>query len=108
MRKHPFLGSKMVEGVPGMEMARRAILEHHENFDGSGYPYGLRGEDISTAARILSVSEYFDSVVSARPYREGFWREDALRMVEAGEGTLFDPAICAVFLEGIRSPEGHA
>jgi HD-GYP domain-containing protein (c-di-GMP phosphodiesterase class II) len=67
VRKHPFLRSKMLEGVPGMDATRRAILEHHEHFDGSGYPYGLRGDDISVAARILSVAECYDSAVSARP-----------------------------------------
>jgi HD-GYP domain-containing protein (c-di-GMP phosphodiesterase class II) len=69
VRKHPFLGSKMLEGVPGMDATRRAILEHHEHFDGSGYPYGLRGDDISVSARILSIAECYDSAVSARPHR---------------------------------------
>jgi diguanylate cyclase (GGDEF)-like protein len=103
VRKHPFLGSKMLEGVPGMDAARRTILEHHENFDGTGYPYGLRGEDISMTARILSVSEVFDSLVSPRPYRDGFLQEEAARMVKAGENTLFDREVCNVFFEELRS-----
>jgi len=106
VRKHPFLGSKMLEGVPGMDAARRTILEHHEHFDGTGYPYGLRGEDISMTARILSVSEYFDSLVSARPYRDGFLQEEAARMVKAGENTLFDREVCNVFFEELRSSSG--
>ena len=103
VRKHPFLGSKMLEGVPGMDAVRRTILEHHENFDGTGYPYGLRGEDISMTARILSVSEFFDSLVSPRPYRDGFLQEEAARMVKAGESTLFDREVCNVFFEELRS-----
>ena len=103
VRKHPFLGFKMLEGVPGMDAARRTILEHHENFDGTGYPYGLRGEDISMTARILSVSEVFDSLVSPRPYRDGFLQEEAARMVKAGESTLFDREVCNVFFEELRS-----
>ena len=79
VRKHPFLGSKMLEGVPGMDATRRAILEHHENFDGSGYPYGLLGDDISIPARILSVAEFYDSAVSARPHRDAFRPEEAFR-----------------------------
>ena len=106
VRKHPFLGSKMLEGVPGMDAARRTILEHHENIDGTGYPYGLRGEDISMTARILSVSEYFDSLVSPRPYRDGFLQEEAAKMVKAGESTLFDREVCNVFLEELRSSSG--
>jgi len=106
VRKHPFFGSKMLEGVPGMDAARRTILEHHENFDGTGYPYGLRGEDISMTARILSLSEVFDSLVSPRPYRDGFLPREAAKMVKAGEGTLFDREVCNVFYEEMRSSPG--
>ena len=97
VRKHPFLGSKMLEGVPGMDATRRAILEHHEHFDGSGYPYGLRGDDISVAARILSVAECYDSAVSARPHRGAITPEEALQMVQGGAGTLFDPEVAQLF-----------
>jgi hypothetical protein len=101
VRKHPFLGSKMLEGVPGMDATKRAILEHHEHFDGSGYPYGLRGDDISVAARILSVAEYYDSTVSARPYRGAYPPEEARRMVQDGSGTLFDPEVLQLFAAAV-------
>ncbi|TFH33589.1 MAG: diguanylate cyclase [Deltaproteobacteria bacterium] len=97
VRKHPFLGSKMLEGVPGMEAMRRAILEHHEHFDGSGYPYGLRGSDTSVAARILSVAECYDSAVSARPHRGALPPEKARQMVLGGSGTRFDPEVAELF-----------
>ena len=97
VRKHPFFGSKMLEGVPGMDETRRAILEHHEHFDGSGYPYGLRGNDISVPARILSVAECYDSVVSARPYRDALSQEKAIHMVRDGAGSLFDPEVAKLF-----------
>jgi len=97
VRKHPFLGAKMLEGVPGMDATRRAILEHHEHFDGSGYPYGLRGDDVSIAARILSVAECYDSAVSARPHRVAITPEEALQMVRTGSGTLFDPEVAQMF-----------
>jgi len=97
VRKHPFLGAKMLEGVPGMDATRRAILEHHEHFDGSGYPYGLSGADISIPARILSVAECYDSAVSARPYRGALPPEEALQMVRVGAGTLFDPEVARLF-----------
>ena len=99
VRKHPFLGSKMLEGVPGMDATRRAILEHHEHFDGTGYPYGLRGDDISVAARILSVAECYDSAVSTRPHRGALPPEEALQMVRSGSGTLFDPEVAQLFAE---------
>ena len=98
VRKHPFLGSKMLEGVPGMDATRRAILEHHEHFDGSGYPYGLRGEDISMLARILSIAEFYDSGVSIRPHRGALSEEEVLQMVRNGSGTLFDPEVAQLFL----------
>ena len=97
VRKHPFLGSKMLEGVPGMDATRRAILEHHEHFDGSGYPYGLHGDDISVAARILSVAESYDSAVSARPHRSAITPEEALQMIRGGAGTRFDPEVAQLF-----------
>jgi len=97
VRKHPFLGSKMLEGVPGMDAPRRAILEHHEHFDGSGYPYGLHGEGISVAARILSVAESYDSAVSARPHRVAISPAEALQMVRNGSGTRFDPEVAKLF-----------
>jgi hypothetical protein len=101
IRKHPFLGSKMLEGVPGMDATRRAILEHHEHFDGTGYPYGLRGDDISIPARILSAAEFYDSVISARPHRGALPPEEALLMVRGGSGTLFDPEVAQLFMETV-------
>ena len=101
VRMHPFLGSKMLEGVPGMDATRRAILEHHEHFDGSGYPYGLRGEDISVAARILSIAACYDSAVSPRPYRGPIPPEAARQMIRDGSGTLFDPEVAELFTESI-------
>jgi putative two-component system response regulator len=87
----------MLEGVPGMDAARRAILEHHEYFDGSGYPYGLRADEISLPGRILSVTEFYDAAVSARPYRGAIESEEALQMVRSGSGTLFDPEVAQLF-----------
>jgi len=97
VRKHPFLGAKLVEGVPGMDAARRTILEHHEKFDGSGYPQGLRGGDISLTARILSVAEYYDSIVSERPYRGSLRPGEALQLIRNGANTLFDPDVIGPF-----------
>ncbi len=98
-RKHPLLGSKLLEGVPGMEDTRRIILEHQEFFDGSGYPYGLRGEQISIGARILSVAEFYDSITSERPHRGKLLPEEALQLIKNGANTIFDPNVARAFVE---------
>jgi len=98
-RKHPFLGSKLLEGVPGMDETRRIILEHQELFDGSGYPYGLRGEEISLGARILSVAEFYDSITSERPHRGKLLPQEALQLVKNGANSIFDPKVALVFVE---------
>src|SRR4030065_345692 len=74
-------GSMRLEGIPGMEETRRAILEHHEFWNGSGYPYGLKGENISRPGRILSVAEFYDSIISERPHRGKLAPEEALQLV---------------------------
>jgi diguanylate cyclase (GGDEF)-like protein len=101
-RKHPLLGSKLLEGVPGMEEARRMIIEHHEFLDGTGYPYGLRGDSISRGARIIGLAEFYDSIVSERPHRGALRSEEALQLVRNSRDTLFDAEICRAFLEEMQ------
>jgi putative two-component system response regulator len=99
-RNHSYVGSKLLEGIPGMEKTRRAILEHHEFWNGSGYPYGLKGENISKPGRILSVGEFYDSIISERPHRGKLAPEEALQLVRNSMDTLFDSEVCRAFLEG--------
>jgi diguanylate cyclase (GGDEF)-like protein len=101
-RKHPFLGAKMLEGIPGMEDAGRIILEHQEYFDGSGYPYGLQGEEISVGARIVALAEFYDSITSPRPHRGGLRTKEALQLVRNNMGTMFDERVCRAFFEECR------
>jgi diguanylate cyclase (GGDEF)-like protein len=100
-RRHPFVGSKLLEGIPGTEEIRRAILEHHECWNGAGYPYGVKGEQISKVGRILSVAEFYDSITSDRPYRGKLVPEEAMQLVSNSRETLFDRDVCAAFLEGM-------
>lgn len=99
-RKHPLLGASLLEGVPEMEEPRRYILEHHEFWNGSGYPHGLKGEQISIAGRILSVAEFYDSITSERPHRGKLAPKEAAQLVRNGMDTLFDRDVCLAFLEG--------
>lgn len=98
-RKHPFIGAKLMEGVPGVEAVRRIILEHQELWDGSGYPHGLRGEEISLPGRILSLVEYYDSILSERPHRGGLRREEARQIIRSNMGKLFDEKVCESFFQ---------
>lgn len=84
-------------------MSEQVILQHHERHDGSGYPAGLRGNEIAVPARIIAVIDTFIAMTSPRPYRPAFHRDDALTAIRNGRGTLFDPLVLDAFLEVIDS-----
>jgi HD-GYP domain-containing protein (c-di-GMP phosphodiesterase class II) len=98
MRMHPEFSWAVLRLVPGLERASLFALHHHEKYDGSGYPAGLRGEEIPVGARIVSVIDAFDAMVAQRPYKEGLPCEEALRRLVKDSGTHFDPAVVGHFL----------
>jgi len=93
MRVHPDIGARIVEGIPFLKDAVSVIRYHHERWDGSGYPVGLRGKEIPTQARIFAVADVFDALTSKRKYREKSSPEEALQFMEEHSGILFDPDI---------------
>ncbi len=97
MRTHPELGFQMVSDVRQLERAREIILNHHERFDGKGYPRGLRGDAIPLPARVFSIADSFDAMISDRPYRKGMSLEEARAEVRRCAGTQFDPVCVAAF-----------
>lgn len=97
MRRHPEWGAALVERIDFLRGARDIVIAHHEKFDGSGYPYGLQGEAIPLGARIFAVADVFDAVTTFRPYREPMSPQEALGMLRAQAGTLFDPQVIAAF-----------
>lgn len=97
MKKHPEYGWAVLHQIPGMERASLLILHHHESYDGTGYPTGLKGEEIPVGSRIVSVIDAFDAMVSSRPYREGLPFEEAERRLLAASGTQFDPSVVRIF-----------
>jgi HD-GYP domain-containing protein (c-di-GMP phosphodiesterase class II) len=103
MKKHPEYGWAVLRQVPGMERASLIILHHHENYDGTGYPGGLKGEEIPIGSRIVSVIDAFDAMVSTRPYRQGMPFEEAERRLLAASGTQFDARVVKSFLALGRS-----
>jgi HD-GYP domain-containing protein (c-di-GMP phosphodiesterase class II) len=103
MKKHPEYGWAVLRQIPGMERASLMILHHHENYDGTGYPGGLKGEEIPIGSRIVSVIDAFDAMVSNRPYRQGMPFEEAERRLLAASGTQFDTRVVNSFLPLARA-----
>jgi putative nucleotidyltransferase with HDIG domain len=97
MRQHPMLGQKILRGIEFLEGAARVVAQHHEKWDGSGYPLGLSGEEIDLNARIFAVADTFDAVVSNRVYRNGKSYDVALAELKAHAGEQFDPEVVKAF-----------
>jgi putative nucleotidyltransferase with HDIG domain len=97
MRKHPQHGAQILKGIPFLEGARRVVEQHHEKWDGSGYPRGLRGEQIDLNARIFAVADAFDAITNDRCYRKARPYESACDELQRNAGTQFDPQIVAAF-----------
>jgi len=99
MNKHPEYSWSILRLFPGFEKASLYALHHHESFDGRGYPGGLKGEEIPIGSRIVAVIDAYDAMVSNRSYRKGLPHEEAVRRLNAGAGTQFDPTVVRAFLE---------
>lgn len=114
MRTHPELGFMMVADVRQLEKAREIILNHHERFDGKGYPNGKSGDAIPLGARLFTIADSFDAMISDRPYRKGMSIQAAREEVRRCSGTQFDPLCVAAFekitdaqLEAIAKEREH-
>ncbi len=98
MRRHPALGHEILKGINFLENARLVPLHHQERFDGTGYPAGLRGEEICLGARIFAVVDTYDAITSDRPYRKARSYDVARAEIEAWAGRQFDPRIVQAWL----------
>jgi len=93
IRLHPIQGEEIVKILPFLKKAASLIRHHHERYDGSGYPDGIKGEEIELGARILAVTDSFDAMTTDRPYRHAFSFAEALNELKKNKGTQFDPEI---------------
>lgn len=97
MRDHPNAGVKILGSNPFYRLAREVSAAHHENFDGTGYPNKLKGEDIPLSARIVKLADVFDALTTKRPYKEPWTMEAAFVQIESENGAAFDPKIVVEF-----------
>lgn len=103
LRQHPVYSENILEPLGDMDKLTDYVRHHHEKFDGTGYPDGLKGEEISLGARILCVADSFDAMVSDRPYSKSMTMEQAFSELEKNAGTQFDPEIVKVFIKAMKS-----
>jgi ribonuclease P protein subunit RPR2 len=97
MARHPTIGADIIRGIAFLQDAAKVVRSHHERWDGTGYPDGLRGEEIPIAARVFAVADVFDALTTDRPYRPALTLEEARRMIVLGSGSQFDPSVVSAF-----------
>lgn len=100
MKKHPEYGAKILAGsnAPTIQLAAEIALTHHEKYDGSGYPNGLKGDEIPISGRVAAVADVFDALTMNRSYRPAMSEENAIAIIEGGRASHFDPEIVDAFL----------
>ncbi len=107
MKKHPEYGWAIVRLFPELERASLFILHHHEAFAGAGYPGGLKGNEIPLGARIVSVIDTFDAMVSSRVYRKGLPFDEAIRRLILATTTQLDPLVVQCFTRIVQGEFSH-
>jgi putative nucleotidyltransferase with HDIG domain len=98
MREHAFYGYQMLRKIPFLQEAANIVYSHQERYDGSGYPRGLKGEQIPLGARIFAVADTFDAITSDRPYRAAQSISAARREIQKFAGRQFDPQVVDTFM----------
>lgn len=104
MRKHPVLGYEFLRDYSDFPVtAYSSVLQHHERFDGCGYPFGMKEKEISEFARIISVADVYDALSSDRPYRKAILPSEAMEYIMGGSGTYFDPSCVEIFTRKVAA-----
>ncbi len=98
VKAHASIGANLLSNVPMLERVRPIVLSHHERYDGTGYPQGLREDQIPLAAQIISVADAYQAMTAERPYRAAMSSKDALRELRANAGTQFNPVVVEAFI----------
>jgi len=101
VKKHPEIGYRILSSVNEFSEIAEFVLEHHERWDGKGYPQGLKGEEIKIEARMIAICDAFDAMLTLRSYRNILSKEDAIAEIKRCAGTQFDPEMAQVFIEEV-------
>ena len=102
IRRHPHDGAEIVRNIKGFDEIADILLQHHEKYDGTGYPYGKAGQDLHYLARILTLADSFDAMTSKRPYQRVKSFEEAIEEIRRCKGTHFDPEYAELFVRAIE------
>ena len=105
IKRHPHKGVSIIKHLDFLKPVVPIILHHHENYDGSGYPRGLKAEKIPLGARIMAVASTFSTMTTKRPYRQELGIQAAIAEIKKNSGIQFDPHLVRVFLKIIRNNE---
>jgi putative nucleotidyltransferase with HDIG domain len=101
MQQHTILGFEAVKNLSIDKNIKDAILYHHESYDGTGYPYKLKGNDIPVVARLIKIADVYDALTTDRPYRQGFSKKEAFEIIQR-EKSKYDPELLKVFFKTIE------
>lgn len=102
IKQHPEIGVRIINDIEPLTPVSQIILSHHERCDGTGYPEGLKNNEIILEAKILSIADVFDALTSERPYRNAMTVEEALEIIEKGKGDQFEPKLADAFIKLIK------
>ena len=99
IKEHPKIGAEIIRPIQSFHSLLPMILYHHERWDGKGYPFGLKGEEIPIGARIIAIADVYEALISDRPYRKALSKKEALRIIKENSGKQFDPKIAGILME---------
>jgi putative two-component system response regulator len=103
MRQHPAAGARILREISHLQSTLPYVLFHHERWDGSGYPHGLKGKDIPVEGRLLAIVDVFDALTTARPYHPARTRYEVIQFLEKNAGRHFDPHLVPIFVKAINA-----
>jgi len=103
IKKHPQIGADILRPIQFLRNIIPLVFYHHEKWDGSGYPSGIKGEEIPIGVRIIAIADVYQALTSDRPYRKAYKKEKAIAILKKGSGCQFDPRITGIFLRILQA-----